>query len=401
VGVLLKAMLDYGRLYRWQAGLLLIVVFIPWFVNVLTISLRWRPLWGLDLTPVSLALTVSVAGWMLLRLEIRDLSPVARHLVIDQMRDGVLVLNAEHLIMDLNPVLLDLLQRPKRELLGRPITRFWPDWSGEFLGMNQETGTAVEWTWGESEPQTFDVQWSPLFDGRNRLVSHVIVLRDIADRKKIEERLKASLNEKEVLLKEVHHRVKNNLQIISSLLNLQSGQAQNEVVTQALQEGQNRVRSMALIHETLYRSGNLSRVDFGEYIRRLAEQLHHTYSTLTAQVVLSVETDKIFLTMETAVPCGLILNELVSNAFKHAFVDGRSGQITIRLQVDDNNCYHLTVNDNGIGLPSHLDFHQTGTLGLQLVNTLVYQLQGNLTVANQQGTSISITFAEETPKETS
>lgn len=401
LAILMKAMLDFGRLYRWQASLLFVVVLFPWFVNVLTIGLGWRPLWGLDLTPAALALTISVAGWMLLRLEIRDLSPVARHLVIDQMRDGVLVLNAEHLIMDLNPAALHLLQRQKRELLGRPIMEFWPDWSDGLLAVNDHVGTAVEWTWGESEQRTFDVQLSPLFDGRNRLVSRIIVLRDIAERKKMEAQLKASLNEKEVLLQEVHHRVKNNLQIISSLLNLQAVQAQDDQVVEALQEGQNRVRSMALIHETLYRSGDLSRVDFGKYVRRLAEQLYQTYRMLPDQVTMSVETDEIFLTMETAVPCGLILNELISNALKHAFVDGRLGQIAIRLQNTNDNGYHLTVNDNGIGLPTHINLHNTDTLGLQLVNTLVYQLQGSLAITNEQGTSISVTFAEKPSRETS
>jgi two-component sensor histidine kinase len=209
-----------------------------------------------------------------------------------------------------------------------------------------------------------------------------------------ENRIEASLREKEVLLKEIHHRVKNNLQIISSLLNLQVQQTTDEAVLQALNGGQSRIRSMALIHEILYWSDDLTHIDFAAYVRQLSTQLCQSYHTLSCPVAVEVAADEVNLNIETAVPCGLILNELVSNALKHGFVDGRSGHIIIRLKAQNNNGIHLTVSDNGVGLPAMFDYRQSPTLGLQLVNNLVDQLEGDLTISNHQGTSISITFED-------
>jgi two-component sensor histidine kinase len=301
----------------------------------------------------------------------------------------------------LNPTAQNLLQQSKPQLVGHPITQFWPDWPHDLLLDGQKAGRQMEWTLNSVPAQTFDLHVTPLYDGRNRLVSRIVVLHDIGEHKKIEAQLKSSLHEKEVLLKEIHHRVKNNLQIISSLLNLQASQAEEPLVLQALQEGQGRVRSMALIHEILYRSDDLAYIDFGTYLHELTTQLWQTYHVYAGQVALDIETDEVFLTMETAVPCGLILHELVSNALKYAFVDGRSGQITIRLQAKNNSIYELSISDNGIGFPSHLDHRQTTTLGLQLVNTLIEQLEGHLTVTRRSGASFTITFEDTTPKETS
>lgn len=391
---MLRTMLISGRLYRWQVLALTVAVIVPWVVDVASILFGWRPFLGIDLTPFALAITVSAAGWTVYRLQVRDIGPAARHLLIDQMGDGVLVLDNEHCIIDANPALLSLLQKSLSQLSGRPISQFWPDWPQPLLDANWEEGMQMEWSLGGAAARVFDVRMSPMFDGRHQLVSWVIVLRDIGERKQIEDRLRTSLHEKEVLLKEIHHRVKNNLQIISSMLNLQASQAADEAVLQALLEGQTRVRSMALIHEVLYQSGDLARIDFGTYVRELTSQLYQAYNMHTGPVAITVQTDAVFLSMETAVPCGLILNELVSNALKHAFCDGRSGQINIYLQAPGHARYQLTVSDDGIGFPSHLDYRQTTTLGLQLVNSLVEQLEGELTIANHQGTSITITFAD-------
>ncbi len=213
------------------------------------------------------------------------------------------------------------------------------------------------------------------------------------ERQQHEERLEASLREKEAMLKEIHHRVKNNLQVISSLLNLQASQTQDAQICNIFQDSQTRIRSMALIHEKLYQTRDLARVDFGEYIQNLAAYLFRSYQISAGQVALNVKATDIFLDINIAVPCGLIINELISNALKHAFPGGRPGEIWIEWQAVGERQLILTVGDNGVGFPASLDFQQTPSLGLQLVNTLVEQLEGTIDLKRNGGTEFTIAFA--------
>ncbi|MEM1170946.1 MAG: PAS domain S-box protein [Cyanobacteria bacterium P01_H01_bin.35] len=226
----------------------------------------------------------------------------------------------------------------------------------------------------------------------NRVIQAVI--RDITERKRNEEQIKASLAEKEVLLKEIHHRVKNNLQVISSLLRLQSRYIQDESVMEMLKESQNRVRSMALVHEHLYQSKDLSRIDFSEYIRNLASHIFKAYEVKARGVKLNVKVVPVFLNIDTVVPCGLIINELVSNSLKYAFPEKSLGDISIDFNYYDNNenKFILQVGDNGIGFPEVLDYKNSGSLGLRLVCSLVRQLQGKIEKVNQVGTVFKISF---------
>ena len=210
--------------------------------------------------------------------------------------------------------------------------------------------------------------------------------------KRSNEALSTSLHEKEVLLKEIHHRVKNNLQIISSILSLQSGSACSESQATLLRESQDRIRSMALVHEKLYRSRDLSRINFGEYVRNLTASLAHSYIASPA-IRIRVDIRDVFLDIDMAIPCGLIINELVSNSFKYAFRDGRAGEVYISLS-GNGQTYTLVVSDDGVGLPPGMDFRNTPSLGLQLVNTLVSQLEGTIELDLEKGTSFKITFAE-------
>lgn len=224
--------------------------------------------------------------------------------------------------------------------------------------------------------------------------TNTILQSEVAERKRAEELVRASLQEKEVLLKEIHHRVKNNLQIISSLLSLQSIQIDDERLMTMFFESQNRVRSMALVHERLYQSSNLAQIEFGEYIRQLATQLFKTYQPNLGQVALKVDVQPaVALAIDEAVPCGLILNELVSNAFKHAFPGGRPGEVCLVLSCEDNERVVLQVGDNGIGFPETLDFRQTDSLGMQLVNMLTEQLNGTVKLDQHDGTVFQIVFA--------
>jgi two-component sensor histidine kinase/CBS domain-containing protein len=221
------------------------------------------------------------------------------------------------------------------------------------------------------------------------------VQAELAERKRAEEQLKASLKEKEVLLKEIHHRVKNNLQIISSLLKLQSAYTKEEQVLGMFKDSQNRIRSMALIHEKLYQSKDLSRIDFAEYIRDLADNLLRSYKASSQAITLKTTVNDITLNIDTAIPCGLIINELMSNSLKHAFpTPSKDKEICINIYSSGNHQFILNVSDNGIGFPKDLDFRNTESLGLELVCTLTEQLDGTIELDNSKGTSFNIAFSE-------
>ena len=215
-------------------------------------------------------------------------------------------------------------------------------------------------------------------------------MTNITERKRAEAQLAASLKEKEVLLKEIHHRVKNNLQVISSLLNMQAVGVKDERILELLRESQNRIRSMALVHERLYQSQNLARIDFGEYLRSLVGFLARSYNIPHVEVKIHVKS--LSLPVNTAIPCGLIVNELVSNALKYAFPGGAAGQIDVSLTLTNETSAELTVADNGVGFPREIDFRSTKTLGLQLINTLTLQINGTIGLIRERGTTFSITF---------
>jgi len=235
----------------------------------------------------------------------------------------------------------------------------------------------------------------PLIDtatGKTRGVIEYV--RDITPRKQAEEDLRASLHEKEILLKEIHHRVKNNMQVISSLLSLQSRHLTDKAAIEMFRESQQRIRSMALVHEKLYQSKDLSRIDFSKYIENLIMFLFHSYRVNSDQVRIQTEVQDVLLDINSAIPCGLIINELVMNALKHAFPGGRKGEITISLQASGDGTSILSVGDNGVGFPAGLDFHKTDTLGMQLVTMLVDQLDGTISMERKLGTRFEVVFRE-------
>jgi two-component sensor histidine kinase len=214
------------------------------------------------------------------------------------------------------------------------------------------------------------------------------------ERIRAEERIYASLHEKEVLLKEIHHRVKNNLQVVSSLLSLQSAHVKDAPTREIFRDSQNRIRSMALVHDRLYRAVDLARIDLGEYARGLATHILRSYGVVTERIVLNVDADAVLVGVDRAISCGLILNELISNAIKHAFPDERRGAIQIEVRALSERAHLLRVRDDGVGLPIDLDFRNTTSLGLQLVNALAKQIHGTVELAGQVGTDITIRFTE-------
>jgi PAS domain S-box-containing protein len=237
------------------------------------------------------------------------------------------------------------------------------------------------------EDQAIVIQ--PNGDGRSYLQG---VMSDITARKEAEEKLQASLAEKEVLLKEIHHRVKNNLQVISSLLFLQSRMASDPHIVDVFLDSQNRVRSMALIHEQLYRSTDFGRIDFDHYLRSLTTSIARGLRRDAAPITLRREAPEVFLSIDMAIPCGLLINELVTNAFKHAFPDGRAGTVEVLMKNCDNGTVALTVTDDGIGLSETVNPETAESLGLKLVQMLSSQLGGTIEVNRSPGTTFRVVF---------
>ena len=216
---------------------------------------------------------------------------------------------------------------------------------------------------------------------------------DITKRKIADNKIKSSLKEKNTLLREIHHRVKNNMQIISSLLNLQKNYVEDKEAVNVLNESQNRVKSMAMIHEKLYMSDDIAHINFVDYIQSLVINLFYSYNVEDTQIKPILEIENVSLNMETAVPCGLIISELVSNSLKYAFPNDLKGEILVSLKTVDDK-YELIISDNGVGLPEDIDFNNLETLGLLLVNNLTEQIDGELTISRSPGTEFKIKFKE-------
>ena len=214
---------------------------------------------------------------------------------------------------------------------------------------------------------------------------------EMEERQRVENKLKQSLEEKEILLKEIHHRVKNNLTIIQSLLRLQSNYITDENVLDIFRESQNRIKSMAIIHQRLYEHDDIAKIDFSDYPRTLALDIFKSYVTDPDQIKLNVETDNVMLDIDTAIPLGLILNELISNSLKYAFPDGKKGQLTVKFKIEDNK-YKLIVSDDGIGIPEDLDYKNSDSLGLRLIYSLSDQIGADIKLDTTNGTRFEITF---------
>ncbi len=231
---------------------------------------------------------------------------------------------------------------------------------------------------------------TPVCDSTGKIVQYVGTNMDITDRKRAEELIQRSLEEKTVMLKEIHHRVKNNMQVITSLLNLQAREITDDAVRALFEESRGRISSMALIHERLYRSEDLAHIDFREYLQSLTTDISHTFGT--PGVTITVGMESVALNVNVGIPCGLIVNELVSNSLKHAFPDGRKGTIRVGITRAGEDSNILVVSDDGIGFPASIDFRNTTSLGLKLVNVLIGQIHGTVEMSVDGGTKFSITF---------
>ncbi len=321
-------------------------------------------------------------------------------ILMENITDAIIYTDTNHVIKSWNYAAAELYGWKAEEILNKKGPEYL---RSEYLDTDQEsvlktinengnwTGELIEYK-KNGKPVNILASYSFVKDSNGMLAGYLSVNRDITILKNAEEKIKASLKEKEILLKEIHHRVKNNLQVISSLLKMQAGYIKDPLALDYFKISAQRVKSMALIHEQLYRSADLSKIDFEIYIKKLTTHLFQTFGVNPRSIGINIKVKNVKLSIDTAIPCGLLVNELVSNSLKHGFTAGRKGTIEIKMEKCKEENYILSVKDNGVGFPENVDFRNTETLGLQLINTLTEQVEGNIELKQDSGTEFIITF---------
>ena len=323
---------------------------------------------------------------------------IAADEIVSTMSNFLIMLDHNKNIVTINYATTKLLGYKTEELIGKPVKYIFADQTSNGGNgiFNTDSNSIINF---ETRLKTKYNEVIPVLLSKSVIKSEngnvlgiVCIGNNIVEIKNAEEKIKASLEEKELLLRELHHRVKNNLQIILSLINLQSNGIKDQDDLEIFRESQSRVKSLAIIHEKLYQSTDFASINFQDYIQSLVRYLLSYYSADFIKVEINVEND-IILNMDTAVPCGLIINELVTNSIKHGFVGRNSGQIYINLQSNDG-CLTLIVGDYGIGLPEEVDIENPQKLGLQLVKSLIDQLEGKFEFNSNNGTEFIFKFRE-------
>ncbi|MDX1585095.1 MAG: histidine kinase dimerization/phosphoacceptor domain -containing protein, partial [Balneolaceae bacterium] len=307
--------------------------------------------------------------------------------IFEITRDGI--------ITDCNVRASEMFGYPREEMIGLHTRKLTPeeykDTQPEIISENMTTGSeAWDRVYQKKDGTRFTTEINTKMYTRGDEKRIIAYVRDISEQKKNEQMVKASLKEKETLLAEIHHRVKNNLAIISGLLEMQTFNADDSIVNE-LRESQSRIQSIAMVHERLYQSDSFTNIPFGTYIDELFRFIANTFNTDGREIRIEKQIESVPLDVSQAIPCGLILNELITNAYKHAFNGTNDPVIHISLH-QDNGRIHLQVKDNGKGLPPDFEVDQPSSLGTTLIRTLVQQLNGELKVSSEQGACFSISF---------
>jgi PAS domain S-box-containing protein len=329
--------------------------------------------------------------------------PKYQAFLVESAPDGIVVVDSSGAMVMVNSETERLFGYSRQELLGQPIEMLVParfrqahvhdrdSYIGHATLRPMGAGRFLTGRTKEGTEFPVEISLSPIATENERMVMSIV--RDITERRRAEELIQASLHEKEALLKEIHHRVKNNLQVTSSLLRLQAAAITDPAAREMFQETENRIRSMALVHEKLYQSTNLSRIDLADYIRSLADLLYRSAAIAPENVAIEVTGSDIHLEIDEAVPCGLIANELLSNALKHAFPGGRRGRIEVHLAERSDGSISMRVSDDGIGLPPDFQPDLAESLGLHLVQALARQLDGTVELRKRDlGTEFDVIF---------
>ncbi len=315
--------------------------------------------------------------------------------------DAIYIVDSGHAVLYANMLASTLLGEGLREVIGGPEndSRTAPEQvrKADIIGQVLATGQIIKredrLTGRSGKIIWLDSTFMPLYDEEGSAYSVLGVSHDITDRKTMETQIESSLQEKEYLLKEIHHRVKNNLQVISSLLSMQARKTTDPRVKETLTESQNRVKSIALVHEKLYQSRSFDRIEYGDYLSKVITHLFESFNVNPAQISWNVSAKDVDLNIEQAVPCSLILNEMITNSIKYAFPGGRKGEIAISFVLDDNR-YILDYRDNGIGVSAGAGLERSGSLGMQLIHGLTHQLDGTVTIDTERGVHYTIIFPQ-------
>jgi PAS domain S-box-containing protein len=316
--------------------------------------------------------------------------------IIESIQEALFVADNNGMLLMANSAAAKMTGYKQSELINRPVKLLYDLDHYEEAYVNQKTqNKSFEFAINHKNGSTIPVLYSEseLKNIQGEVVGSVSVASDISDRKKHEEEIKSSLKEKEVMLAEIHHRVKNNLALISGLLQLQSFSIENDDVIKALNDSQSRIQSIALVHEMLYESESLAYIQYDKYVKDLLQAINSMNMNEEQEILLKTDVDKISLTINQAIPCSLLLNELIVNAYKHAFIGMDTGEIFIKMKSESDGIT-LTVSDNGIGVIAE-KFLESDTLGSQLIKTLSKQLNGELEIVNNpnnNGSKFKITF---------
>lgn len=303
--------------------------------------------------------------------------------ILNLVHDAVIAVEGRQTIVLFNQHAEAMFGYPAEEVLGKPLALLQAEGRKD-CRWRRKNGSEFS---GESSRS--DISWN----GRDMWV---YILQDIAPPTVMEERLRATLREKDVLIEEVHHRVKNNLQVITSLLGLQARTIKDPATRKKFEESRYRIQAMAILHQILYESSSLAEIDFADYIRRLVEHLVRSYGA-ASRIHTEVRLEALHCHRDVALPCGLIVNELLSNAFKYAFPGGKTGRIRVVLRRGSPGKVRLMVRDNGVGLPPGFDWENSPTLGLRLVRTLARQIDAEVKTSARAGTLFSISFLDGLP----
>ncbi|MBL6981589.1 MAG: PAS domain S-box protein [Anaerolineales bacterium] len=376
-----STLLQTRRTSRQRGILILAGIIVPITIVLVQFS-QANPFGYFSPIPIAIIVSAIISSYLLENARRIQLVSVSRSKIFETIEDIVIVLDDQKSrIIDMNASAEDFTGSSISNLIGRPITRVWPTGlPGELNYKTDSTPKDRIVVDRQGNFHTYEFKYIELLNWQNNPVNYLLVIRDISAHAELEAQISKALQEKETLLREIHHRAKNNLQVISSIFNLQSAMINDPKLKGAFNECKNRMGAIALVHEQLYQTTGLQKINFAEYIETLFGRLRHEFLDYQSNVNIETKMADIQLSIELATPCGLIAYELASNAFKHAFSEGKTGKISVNLQQHQEKQCLLTIRDNGVGIPQHIDHHEGGNLGLSLVRALVSQINGSFII---------------------